>query len=100
MLLPELKCSSEVTDSQNCIDELKIAPASLQMISNQLFYFDMLGYSEINISIIYPNFVKYSLYSNKPDSFSNKYKTSIPVSVYDPIQKQYSFGVISIETYS
>jgi hypothetical protein len=100
MFLPELQCSNEVTDSSNCIDKLKMSAAKNLMQANQAAYHDIFGFASINIIEIYPGGEPFNIYSRTIPDFSNKFPTNVPVSLYDPIKKEYSFGMVSIETYS
>lgn len=102
MFMPELQCSQDiVTEISNCIDKLKLESADDIIKSNELYYFDLLGYSDITISQIYPSDSEYSninIYSRKIEDFTNKFVTNVPVSLYKPIDKTYSFGILTIET--
>ena len=98
MFFPELQCSDDSLVTENCIDRLKLDSAAKVMRDNELYYYDMLEFSEINISTIYPNEQKWTVYSRKPDTFKSRFITNVPVLIYDPLAKRNDFGIITIET--
>ncbi|MEK6943184.1 MAG: hypothetical protein AABX00_03930 [Nanoarchaeota archaeon] len=100
MFLPEMQCSTDVTDSKNCIDKLKVESAKNVMNLNAVEYFDILGFAKIKILQVYPSYEETEIYSKDLSDFKNKFSTNVPVSIYDPIKKEYNFGLVSIETYS
>lgn len=99
MFLPELQCSEDNVIRENCIDLLKLQSAKEVMSSNIIHYYDLLDFTEINITQIYPEKTKWELYSRRIQDYNNRYLTNVPVSLYDPIAKTYSFGILSIETF-
>ena len=100
MFLPEIQCSDDVvTEIRNCIDMLKINAAQKIMKANELYYYDLLEYSDINIYLVYPNANNWVLYSRKPMAYKTKFVTNTPISVYNPVTRKNGFGVLSIETY-
>ena len=98
MFLPELQCSEDNIIIDNCIDVLKLESATDIMRTNELYYYDLLEFSEINITEIYPEDSKWNIYSRKTEDFNNKFVTNVPMSLYDPTTRKYTFGVLSIET--
>ena len=98
MFLPELQCSEDNIIIDNCIDLLKLESAKNIMKENEIYYFDMLEFSDANITQIYPNEAKWNVYSRKTQDFKNKFVTNIPISLYDPTTRKYGFGVLTIET--
>ncbi len=117
MFMPELQCSqSIVKEITNCIDIIKLdAIKSGNIIKTNLAYFDIFGFSEITISQIYPiepgkesadptdlslteNHLQ--IYSRKAEDLKQSFSTNVPISLYDPIEKKYSFGILNIVTYS
>lgn len=101
MFLPEIQCSQDVEEEiTNCIDMLKLDSAQSLMKEKEVYYYDLLEFSDVNIFQIYPNEAKWSLYSRKTDDFKDKFVTNVPVSLYNPIAKRYGFGVLTIETLS
>ncbi len=103
MYLPELQCSEGKVIKDNCIDILKLEAADDIIESNEIYYYDLLEFSEINITQEYtsaeviPNWTVYSRKIAKP---SSSFITYVPVSLYNPMLKTYGFGILSIETQS
>jgi len=99
--LPELQCSEENIVSENCIDLLKLQSASEIIPLNEVFYYDSLLFSKINITEVYPdNSRSWVLYNHTLEEFSNKIVTNIPISLFDPVTNKNSFGVMSVELFS
>lgn len=97
--LPELQCSDDVVkEKESCIDILKLEAAKETISQNEIYYFDLFGFGKIDVKIVYPEDDVWSPYSRLSDDYKNKFATNIPVSLYDPKIKKYSFGVLSIET--
>ena len=87
MFLPEMQCSTDVTDSKNCIDKLKVESAKNVMNLNAVEYFDILGFAKIKILQVYPSYEETEIYSKDLSDFKNKFSTNVPVSIYDPIKR-------------
>lgn len=100
MFLPELQCSEDNIVSDNCIDMLKLDTAQKVMRDNQLYYYDLLEFTDISILEIYPGNSTWKLYSRRIEDFSSKYITNIPISLYDPAIRQNRFGILTVETMS
>lgn len=106
MFLPELQCSeNSVKEIKNCIDILKLESAKdiINKKENDIYYYDLLEFSDIKVSQIYPanpSISNLNIYSRKIQDFKNKFVTNVPVSLYDPVTKKYAFGVMTIETFS
>ena len=100
MFLPELQCSEGNVVIDNCIDTLKLDAAKNRMRQNDVYYYDLLEFGEVNISEIYPDSTnKWNIYSRKTN-FTSKFMTNVPISLYNPIDKKYRFGILTIETLS
>lgn len=99
MFLPELQCSEDNAIKDNCIDTFKLESAQSIMKENQIYYYDLFEFSEVNITGIYPEEYKRNLYSRKIKDFSNKFVTNVPISLYDPYAKRHGFGVLTIENF-
>ncbi|MBI2541141.1 hypothetical protein HYV80_00325 [Candidatus Woesearchaeota archaeon] len=99
MFLPELQCSEDNIAIDNCIDILKLDSAQALMRENEVYYYDLLEFSDISISQIYPSEAKWNVYSRKTDEFKSKFVTNAPISLYDPITRKHGFGVLTIETF-
>ncbi|MBW2979890.1 hypothetical protein KY360_00555 [Candidatus Woesearchaeota archaeon] len=101
--LPELQCSEDNNVEGNCIDILKLSGASEVMQTNYLYYFDILGYSEITIDHIYPPGGKnYTVYSNIPLDYEDRLANYIPISIKNPgpVNKGYGFAIMNVMMYS
>ena len=100
MFLPEVQCSEDNIIIDNCIDILKLDSAQKLMRENEVYYYDMLEFSDVSILQIYPIEAKWSIYSRKTDDFRNKFLTNVPISLYDPASRKHGFGILSVETLS
>ena len=98
MFLPEVQCSEDNIIIDNCIDILKLDSAQSIMKKNEIYYYDLLEFSDVSISQIYPNEAKWNLYSRKIEDFNSKFVTNVPISLYDPATRKHGFGVLTIET--
>ncbi|MBI4452410.1 hypothetical protein HY637_03200 [Candidatus Woesearchaeota archaeon] len=101
MFMPELQCSEDKISRENCIDALKIDAAKKIMGSNQIYYYDLLEFSEINITQIYPSSSvpkPTTVYSRKLEKPGSSFLTYVPISIYNSTTRIYGFGVLSIET--
>lgn len=97
--LPELQCSEDNIVSDNCIDILKLEAASGIMQQNDVYYYDRLLFSKITVNEIYPGSREWGLYSRPLDEFSNKITTSIPISLFNPIENKNAFGIMTVELF-
>ena len=100
MFLPEVQCSEDNIIIDNCVDVLKLGTAQDLMKENDVYYYDLLEYSNVSIIQIYPNEAKWNLYSRKTDEFKSKFVTNVPISIYDPVIRKHGFGVLTIETFT
>lgn len=102
--LPELQCSDNNIVQENCIDWLKLEKADLLMDQNRLFYFGMLGYSNVIIEQVFPvdytSTFSYTVYSNIPPDYSDKLPTYIPILLKKPITGGYGFGIMTVILYA
>ena len=98
MFLPEVQCSEDNIIIDNCIDILKLDSAQSIMKENEIYYYDLLEFSEVSVLQIYPDEAKWSLYSRKTEDFKSKFVTNVPVSLYDPATRKHGFGILTIET--
>lgn len=99
MFLPELQCSEDNIIRDNCIDIWKLGSAENLMRNNEIYYYDLLEFSNVTVSQIYPAEEEWSVYSRKIEN-TNKFVTNVPISLYNPDTRRYGFGVLTIETYS
>lgn len=100
MFLPEIQCSEDNIIIDNCIDVLKLDSAQSIMKENELYYYDLLEFSDINIIQIYPNSSRWNLYSRKTEDFRSRFVTNVPISLYNPVARKHGFGILTIETLS
>ena len=105
MFLPEVQCGSDNVIIDNCIDILKLESAQSVMKANDIYYYDLLEYSNISITQIYPSEKTWTLYSRKIEDYKNKFKTNVPISICDPTIidcpfYKFGFGILTIETLS
>ena len=104
--LPEVQCSEENIIIDNCIDILKLEAATEGTPSiienNEIFYFDRLQFSDISIEEIYPGSNSWVLYSKSLGGaiFTSKISTNVPIALFDPTVKTYSFGVMKVDTFA
>ncbi|MBI2652893.1 hypothetical protein HYX00_05490 [Candidatus Woesearchaeota archaeon] len=107
MFLPELQCSEDNIIRDNCIDVLKLGSAQSVMGTNQLYYYDLFGISDVNVAQIYPSQQRWSIYSRKKNYLeaqgirdAPQFVTNVPISLYNPTAKRFGFGILTIETLS
>src|SRR3989344_6723449 len=98
MFLPEVQCSEDNIIIDNCIDILKLDSAQSIMKKNEIYYYDLLEFSDVSVLQIYPDEAKWNLYSRKIEDFNSKFVTNVPISLYDPATRKHGFGVLTIET--
>ena len=98
MFLPEIQCSEDNIIIDNCVDILKLEGAKDIINKNQIYYYDLLEFGEINITQIYPEAIKWNIYSRKIGNFTNKFVTNVPISLYDANSRKHKFGILTIET--
>jgi len=105
LFLPELECTKAGSDDiKDCIDVLKADAATEVIAANPEYYFKLFGYSTIVIQEIYPTPNEKILYERTrngqpPTEDTQKARTPIPVSLYNPVTGTYAFGVLTIDSY-
>jgi len=102
VFLPELQCSEgEDIVKSGCIDvEMLKAFNGLGMATtNQVYYHNRLGFSEITINEIYPATNQWTLYNKPLAEFSDKIVTNLPISLKHPKENKYSFGIVKVSVY-
>ena len=100
MFLPEVQCSEDNIIIDNCVDILKLDSAQRLMKENEVYYYDLLEFSDVSIREIYPDDAQWKIYSRKTDEYSSKFVTNVPISLYDPTTRKQAFGILTIETLS
>jgi hypothetical protein len=102
--LPELQCSGNSIIKQNCMDIFKLEAAETIIQENQIHYFDLFGNSIISINEIYPISRNWTLYNNSLEELLLQNRAELkttykPILLYDPIDKLYHFGMLTIGIY-
>lgn len=100
MFLPELQCSEDNIIVSNCIDALKLVHAKNIMNQNEVYYYDILGFSNVTIFQIYPTEARWDLYSKRTESFKSAFVTNVPITLYNPVTRDSGFGILTIKTLS
>ncbi len=106
--LAELQCSIKNVGEPNCYDWYKIKAFQhmLQDSENNEFltdhYYQKLGYSRIELNIIYPDHDSILLYNRTRDlaEGGGSIVTLMPISVYNPTDKKHRFAYLNITYYS
>ena len=106
--LPELRCSEENVEKDNCIDIEKaeaVGGSAGVFKENEDYYFDIFGYARIEIGYIYStpagkSFTNGILYNKQPDDWKDKIITPVPILLKDPIEKTFDFGIMNVTIYS
>jgi hypothetical protein len=108
--LSELACSKHEVEELSCFDLSKLESfaqlmndVSLISITRE-YYFTRLGNADIKIQVLYPVKKNITLYHNEfglgnGTSFAFGKPVLKPVSIYDPLTRQTSFGVMQITKY-
>ncbi len=95
--LPELQCSQNSIMRGNCIDLYKLSAAEDVILPED--YFDIFGYANITVYEVYPGAEEYPLYSFRSNRTRSKLTTFLPISLYQPKEENYRFGVMKIEVF-
>ena len=95
--LPELQCSQDNVVRDNCIDIFNLEALSEVIDQNEIHYFDMFSFSKITVREVYPGNNEWLLYDRNLEDYSQKIVTNVPITVFDPIEKRNSFGVMKVE---
>ena len=114
--MPEIRCSKENIAEPNCfnLEELKIFAGNtvLSLDDRDNYYYGQFRNSKVNISIIYPPSIpcvpassacvpdSWIIYDKGLKDFGSKISTAVYVSLFDPVTKKYSFGVMNVEVYT
>ncbi|MEM4267621.1 MAG: hypothetical protein QXK37_02210 [Candidatus Woesearchaeota archaeon] len=96
--LPEIQCTRDSIVSFDCIDLLKIKALSNVSSSNSEMYKKMFPNTRITLVSAYPYKDSWLVYDGTW-SDEGVINFTIPVSLYNPITKQYSFGIMGVEVY-
>ena len=97
--LPELQCSFDNVQTEDCIDIYKLESIQGIFNENKDYYYNILGYSLISVEQIYPETKIWNIYDVPKPDYNDKISTQVPISLYNPIKDQHTFGVINIYVY-
>lgn len=104
--LPELVCTKgDNVELRDCIDITKLEAAAAVMDEHEDYYFDIFQYATVKVEQYYPVRKTFTLYSrtrdgNAPTEFTAKATTPVPVSLFDPFEREHYFGVLVIDVYT
>lgn len=103
--LPELSCSINNVIEENCIDLVKLKKMVDLNKTDHLYYFDLFKYGSVNVEVL-------ELSTGGEPSWDGPYiiyhqeKTNVdystiplPMTIYDPTEKIYKFGIMSVTFY-
>lgn len=96
--LPELQCSANNIVIDTCIDLLKLEALSTMLQTDQslkLRYYDAFASSTVTVKQLYPSTKEWKLYERTINGSASLF-TPLPVSLFDPISKQYRLGVVEV----
>lgn len=96
--MPELQCSE--TQAENCVDYYKLMSFEDVVKNSKAFdyYFNIFDKSTIHFEELYPNKKSLLIYNNSIPR-AQVIKTIAPVSIYDPVKKTYSYGIINMSIF-
>lgn len=102
--LPELKCSQDNIEKDNCFSLYKMNAFVTFLESNpdirDTYYYDILGSSKIYINQIFPKSDNsWIIYDRSLQNFTNKFSSPVPIFLYNSTTDEQYFGVMYIEVY-
>ncbi|MEM2915896.1 MAG: hypothetical protein QXT19_00855 [Candidatus Woesearchaeota archaeon] len=104
VFLPELDCSLVSVQRENCFDSIKLSALRALIEGDQHVYdeyFSTFGYSNISVRQVYPpNDFAMTLYHHPPDEYRRALQSKLPVLLYDPVSRDYAFGLMEVTTYA
>lgn len=107
---PELECSIRQTREFDCLDMMKLdvlsallARSSEEKRSSDYsfnYYYSLIGRARITVTQVYPFSAQrsWSIYSLNGTSRAEE-TIVLPMSLYDPLTKRYSLGVMELKMY-
>ncbi len=66
---------------------------------NRLYYYDIFEYSKLYVKEIFPETRDWLLYYNGLLDYKDNISTFIPISLFNAISREYSFGILAVEVY-
>ena len=101
LLLPELRCGKgDNVPIKDCIDLYKLVISKQKMVDEPDYYFDILGFANITVQQYYPTQKIWVLYDHPLENAPRRPRTSIPVALFDPVTKTYTYGVLTVAVYT
>ena len=105
--LPELECSEVGIQLDNCIDILRLKTMQSLLVSSAAVrqkYYDIFGFSRIVVEKIYPEESERITLIDQQRSTSNNATAfdvvQVPLALYNPLDKSFSFGVLEVRRYA
>ena len=101
--MTEFQCSFKDIQIDNCYDMYKLRAFELIIDKEEGvkdYYINIFGTSEINIVEIYPGTARYLIYNNSISDFKYREVIPLPISIYNPDSKTFSFGLLNITMYA
>lgn len=100
--IPELQCSIQNIQYDNCFDIQKAAIFS-EMLKNDpaLYrrYYDIFRFSKIEIKEVYPDQMNITVYNHTMQNATDTLQSMVPVSLFNGSSNMYSMGVLEITYY-
>jgi hypothetical protein len=98
--LPELDCSLVGVQRENCFDRVKLRVFPEVASQQAEEYFWIFGYANITVRELYPEQgAPVPVYDYPLQEYKHAPKSLVPVLVYDPFSRAYSFAVMEVTTY-
>lgn len=99
--LPEVQCSEDAIQKENCYDGVKIEKATPILKANKNYYYGILGYSKVEIELLYPPSDAKTIlfYDNKKPGTVSEEMVQAPIAVYLPNEDRYVFAVLKVVAY-
>lgn len=101
LFLPELRCSKgENIPVKDCVDLYKLEITQRTMADERDYYFDLFRFAKVSVKEIYPGEQEWVLYDMPKEGATRTARTPVPVSLFEPVQRTFHYGVLTIEVYS
>ena len=102
--LPELQCSSKNIIKDNCFDKLKLDVFQTDdfqsMDGFSTNYYNMFYFSTIVVNETYPSTSNSWVLYDRPIEKAPFFVTSIPILIYDPVERINAFGLLNVKHYT
>ncbi len=104
VFLPELDCSLVSVQRENCFDRIKLSALQKLIEGEQHVhdeYFKTFGYANISVRQVFPaSDFGMTIYYYPPDEYRRALQSRLPVLLYDPVSRDYAFGIMEVTTYA